>query len=125
MNSKYAVIRGQKIIGNLTYYIKTLVCFILCGFVGKNCYFLERDLLSLQDKLEELLIPRIELDAGRKPHIVKYMMNKRLKSVCQFRHSYFERVQPISEKLANKMLQTGYKQPSRFGKWCPVKVRLE
>ncbi len=88
----------------------------------KKMIVLEDPSFSLQDKLEELLIPRIELDAGRKPHIVKYMMNKRLKSVCQFRHSYFERVQPISEKLATKMLQTGYKQPSRFGKWCPVKV---
>lgn len=35
----------------------------------------------------------------------------------------FERVYPLNEKLAKKMLQSGYKQPSRFGRWCPVKVR--
>ena len=70
------------------------------------------------------MIPRIELDGGRKPHIVKYLMNKRLKKIIQFRHSIFERVYPISEKLAVRMLQVGYKQPSRFGKWDPVKVSL-
>ena len=69
-----------------------------------------------------MLIPRIELDAGRKPHIVRYTMSKKLRSIVQYRHSLFERVYPIPERLALRMLQVGYKQPSHFGRWCPVKV---
>ncbi len=75
-----------------------------------------------QDKLEEYLVPRIELDAGRKPHIVRYTMTKKLKNIIQHRSSMFERVYPVKEKVALKMLKTGYKQPSRFGRWCPVRV---
>lgn len=69
-----------------------------------------------------MLVPRIDLDAGRKPHIVRYQISKRLRPFIECRHSMFERVVPVSEKLALKMLQSGYKHPSRFGKWCPVKV---
>lgn len=72
--------------------------------------------------MEELLIPKIEVDGSRKPHIVRYMLNKKLKSVIDARQSIFERVYPIGEKLATKMLSLGYKQPSRFGRWCPVRV---
>ena len=81
-----------------------------------------KQITFLQDKLEEMLIPRYEIEGGKKPHIVKYMISKRLKNIVQYRHSLFERVYPISEKLAIKMLNAGYKQPSRFGRWCPVKV---
>lgn len=68
------------------------------------------------------MIPRIELEGGRKPHIVRYALTKKLKPYIHYRHSLFERVYPISEKLAIKMLQLGYKQPSRFGRWDPVLV---
>jgi adenylate/nucleoside-diphosphate kinase len=68
------------------------------------------------------MIPRIELGGGRKPHIVRYALIKKLKPYIQYRHSLFERVYPVSEKLATKMLQHGYKQPSRFGRWDPVLV---
>lgn len=78
--------------------------------------------LHLQDTMEELLIPKIEVDSSRKPHIVRYILNKKLKSVVEARQSIFERVYPIGEKLAMKMLAVGYKQPSRFGRWCPVRV---
>jgi len=52
-------------------------------------------------------------------------MNKKLKQYVDYRQSMFERVYPIGEKLAQKMLQTGYKQPSRFGRWCPFKVQQQ
>ncbi|KAK7500075.1 hypothetical protein BaRGS_00008622, partial [Batillaria attramentaria] len=77
---------------------------------------------SVQETLEEILIPKLDIDAGRKPHIVRYILNKKLRPYVEFRHSTFERVYTISEKLAHKMIQTGYKQPSRFGRWCPVKL---
>ncbi|CAH1800208.1 unnamed protein product [Owenia fusiformis] len=79
-------------------------------------------LAVVQDVLEELLIPRIELDGGRKPHIIRYTLTKGLKNIVQYRHSIFERVYSISERMAKKMLQCGYKQPSRFGRWCPVQL---
>ena len=75
-----------------------------------------------QDVLEEILIPRLEVDAGRKPHIVRYIITKKLEQFTRFRRSIFERVYAISENVATLMIQTGYKQPSRFGRWCPVKV---
>lgn len=81
-------------------------------------------LYFFQEALEEILIPKYEIDGGRKPHIVRYLLSKKLKPFVEYRHSLFERVYPISEKLAKKMLQSGYKQPSRFGRWCPVKVRM-
>jgi adenylate/nucleoside-diphosphate kinase len=65
----------------------------------------------------------MEIDGGRKPPIVRYILTKKLRPMVDYRHSIFERVYPISEKLIRKMLMTGYKQPSRFGRWCPVKVR--
>ena len=71
-----------------------------------------------------MLVPRIELEAGRKPPIVRYQLSKKLRRIIEYRHSIFERVYPISERLAIRMMQTGYKQPSRFGRWCPVKVGM-
>jgi hypothetical protein len=35
-----------------------------------------------------------------------------------------ERVYKIKYKLAQKLIDFGYKQLSRFGRWCPVKVNL-
>ncbi|ESO88926.1 hypothetical protein LOTGIDRAFT_105959, partial [Lottia gigantea] len=78
---------------------------------------------GVQETLTEILIPRLEVDGGRKPHIVRYMLNKKLRPYVEFRHSLFERVYPIGENLAQRMLQYGYKQPSRFGRWCPVKLK--
>lgn len=85
---------------------------------------IDETIVLMQETLEELLIPKLDIDAGRKPHIVRYIVNKRLRPYIEFRHSLFERVYTISERLAHKMIQTGYKQPSRFGRWCPVKVRF-
>lgn len=76
----------------------------------------------IQEKLEELSIPVITLEAGKKAHIVRYLLTKKLRSIVQYRHSMFERVYTIKPKLAEKLLATGYKQISRFGRWCPVKV---
>jgi len=80
--------------------------------------------LDLQEKLEEMLVPRIEVDAGKKTHIVRYLINRQLGPYVNNRESIFERVTPINEQLANKMIRRGYKQPSRFGRWCPVKASV-
>jgi len=69
------------------------------------------------------MIPRLFVPAGRKPHIVQYLLNKRLHSIVRQRYSMFERVYSVTAVMANKLLDCGYKLLSRFGRWCPVAVR--
>ena len=76
----------------------------------------------LQETLEEISIPRVEINGGRKPRIVEYCIKKVLKPVVDFRESLFDRCFAIDGYLANRMLIMGFKFPSRFGRWCPVKV---
>ena len=42
-------------------------------------------LAAVQEKLEEMLVPRYEVDGGRKAHIVRYQINKKLKQWVDFR----------------------------------------
>ncbi|EDO38691.1 predicted protein [Nematostella vectensis] len=79
-------------------------------------------LAVVQETLEELLIPRLEINGGRKPRIVRYCIEKALRPVIDYRESLFDRCFAIDMFLANKMIVTGYKFPSRFGRWCPVKL---
>lgn len=78
---------------------------------------------SVEETLEEVLIPRLDITAGRKPHIVRYILNKKLKPYVDHRHSIFERVYPLNDRQSKRILQVGYKQPSRFGRWDPVKMK--
>ena len=68
------------------------------------------------------MIPRLAVPAGRKPHIVQYLIKKRLQAIVQQRYSMFERVYGLTVNMANKLLDSGYKLLSRFGRWCPVAV---
>ena len=72
--------------------------------------------------MEEYLIPRLEVDASRKTHITQYNIMKMLKSQVEFRDSLFDRCQSITMQIAKKLLNHGYKKPSRFGRWDPVNV---
>jgi len=76
----------------------------------------------LQERLEEILIPRLVVPAGRKPHIVQYLISKKLHAIVRQRYSMFERVYSVNVHIANKLLDAGYKLLSRFGRWCPVVV---
>uniref|UniRef100_A0A8C3C0F7 Adenylate kinase 9 n=1 Tax=Cairina moschata TaxID=8855 RepID=A0A8C3C0F7_CAIMO len=83
----------------------------------------ERDnLQGVQEELENLLIPLIEINGGRKPHIVRYQIYCKLNSLVENRGSIFEKCYPISLPLAHKMLIFLYKFPSSFGQWDPVKL---
>lgn len=62
------------------------------------------------------------MSAGRKPHIVQYLISKKLHAIVRQRYSMFERVYSVNDQIANKLLDTGYKLLSRFGRWCPVAV---
>uniref|UniRef100_A0A8B9DH83 Adenylate kinase 9 n=1 Tax=Anser cygnoides TaxID=8845 RepID=A0A8B9DH83_ANSCY len=83
----------------------------------------ERDnLQGVQEELENLLIPLIEINGGRKPHIVRYQIYCKLNSLVENRGSIFEKCYPISLPLAHKMLIFLYKFPSSFGQWDPIKL---
>ncbi|KAM6271701.1 adenylate kinase 9 [Spheniscus humboldti] len=79
-------------------------------------------LQGVQEELEKLLIPQIEINGGRKPHIVRYQIYSKLNSLMENRGSIFEKCYPISLPLAQKMLVFSYKFPSSFGQWDPIKL---
>ena len=72
--------------------------------------------------MEEILIPRVEIDGGRKPRIVRYCLERAIRPIVDYRDGIFDRCYSIDPGVAQRMLVQGYKFPSRFGKWCPVKV---
>ncbi|XP_010120315.1 PREDICTED: adenylate kinase 9-like, partial [Chlamydotis macqueenii] len=78
-------------------------------------------LQGVQEEFEKLLIPQIEINGGRKLHIVRYQIYSKLNSLMENRGSILEKCYPISLPLAHKMLVFSYKFPSSFGQWDPVK----
>ena len=70
----------------------------------------------------ELRLPTVDIDAAKKPHIVRYNLNKKMRQFIDWRPSLFERVQIVRPDTAERLLSTGYKRLSRFGRWCPVKL---
>ncbi|XP_074779446.1 adenylate kinase 9 [Athene noctua] len=79
-------------------------------------------LQGVQEELEKMLIPQIEINGGRKPHIVRYQIYSKLNSLMENRGSIFEKCYPISLPLAHKMLFFSYKFQSSFGQWDPIKL---
>eukprot|EP00794_Sanderia_malayensis_P000181 gene181-794_t len=79
-------------------------------------------LSSVQEVLDEYMIPRVDIEAGRKANIVQFVVEKNLKPVVENRDSLFDRCQTIHSALAKQIIAQGYKQYSRFGKWCPVQL---
>jgi len=51
-------------------------------------------------------------------------MNKKLKPYVEHRSDLLLKAYPVSMELANKLLLSGYKHPSTYSKWDPVKVRV-
>ncbi|KAL2306581.1 hypothetical protein Nmel_004510 [Mimus melanotis] len=79
-------------------------------------------LQAVQEELEKFLIPLVEINGSRKPHVVFYQIYSKLKSLVENRRSIFEKCYPISLPLAQKMLVFSYKLLSSFGQWDPVKL---
>ena len=77
---------------------------------------------GVMESLEDEMIRRIDVDASRKPPIAQYVLMKLLKPQVVHRDSLFDKCHTITRQLALKLLNQGYKQPSRFGRWCPVKL---
>ncbi|KAG8123953.1 hypothetical protein E2320_019386, partial [Naja naja] len=77
---------------------------------------------TVQEELEKLLIPIINLPCKRKLHIVRYQLFKKIKDLVENRESIFEKCYPLSFLLARKMIVLSYKHPSNFGQWDPIKL---
>ena len=78
--------------------------------------------ISLQDVLSELQITCHTIPAGRKVDVVLYSLEKSLSQYFINRNGLLSKSTPIDFPTAKKLLDHGYKQLSRFGYWCPVKV---
>ena len=48
-----------------------------------------------------------------------------MKKFLDRRESIFERCYPVSPVTAEKLIRSGHKQLSRFGRWCPVTLATE
>ena len=77
---------------------------------------------DLQETLDDVIIPHVDIDANRRPHVVKYLIAKALGKWLDRRQSLLARAIPVDIRTAQRMLKMGFKLASRLGRWCPVKV---
>ncbi|OON15103.1 hypothetical protein X801_09097, partial [Opisthorchis viverrini] len=82
------------------------------------------NLAELLEQLDELSIPKFEIESGGKVTWARYRLVKRINAFIENRCSLFERVYPVSPKVAERLITNGYRFPSRFGRWCPVTLLL-
>ena len=79
-------------------------------------------LYLLQDTFAELQIPCTVINASRKVPVVEFSMKKALKQFTTDRAGLLRKCTPIDLAMAKKLLDHGYKQTSKFKKWCPIEV---
>ncbi|XP_064026093.1 adenylate kinase 9 [Pogoniulus pusillus] len=79
-------------------------------------------LQGVQEELEKMSIPQVQIEGGRKPRVLCCQIYSKLSSLVENRGSIFEKCYPISLPLAHKMLAFSYKFPSAFDQWDPVKL---
>lgn len=75
------------------------------------------------EALDDLRVPCGNVNASRKPIIVHYSIKKSLEKVIDHRQSMTTRCVPIEAITAKALLDTGYKMPSKFRRWCPVALK--
>ena len=78
--------------------------------------------LPLQDVLSELQIPYHTVSASRRVPVVQYSLGKSLHRYTTDRSGLLAKCTAIDRDTAKKLLDHGYKQLSKFKRWCPVKV---
>uniref|UniRef100_H3AND6 Adenylate kinase 9 n=1 Tax=Latimeria chalumnae TaxID=7897 RepID=H3AND6_LATCH len=79
-------------------------------------------IVLLKEQLTDINIPCIEINGGRKLHIVNFVLYKMIKSLVENRESHFEKCFKLSMAVAQKLLKLSYKHLSCFGVWDPVKL---
>ncbi len=77
-----------------------------------------------QEILTELLIPCQTVSGSRKAPVVLYSIEKAIRSYTANRPGLLAKCTAIDGDMSKKLLDHGYKQLSRFKRWCPVEVGL-
>lgn len=77
-----------------------------------------------QETFAELQIPFQVVNAARRIPVVEYTLNKALSPFTSDRQGLLTKCTPIDLEMAKKLLDHGYKQLSKFKRWCPVEVRM-
>ncbi|CAB1340054.1 unnamed protein product [Coregonus sp. 'balchen'] len=75
----------------------------------------------MMELLDENQIPKVTINGGRKPRIVRYQLLQKVQPLVTNREAHFHKCQPISYTLARKLLCSSFKYNSSFGCWDPVK----
>ncbi|KAL7872074.1 hypothetical protein SRHO_G00070570 [Serrasalmus rhombeus] len=81
----------------------------------------ENNITKMMELLAELQIPRLTVNAGRKPHIVHYQLQQKVQPLVENREALFQQCRPINYGVARKLLHSSYKFYSAFGCWDPVR----
>ena len=114
-------------------YVHVLVCyFCACtshvfasqsDHVHVHVYLFLTCTLYNQETFAELQIPFQVVNAAQRIPVVEYSLNKALSPFTSDRQGLLTKCTPIDLEMAKKLLDHGYKQLSKFKRWCPVEVR--
>lgn len=81
-------------------------------------------LFYYQELLTEQNIPKVLISASQKLRLVQHQLLQKIQPLLTNRESLFQKCQPISYSLAQKLLLASYKLHSAFGCWDPIKVGI-
>ncbi|KAF8561155.1 hypothetical protein P879_07045, partial [Paragonimus westermani] len=90
--------------------------------IREQCEESVESLGEVMEQLEESSIPKVQVDAGGRVTWVRYRLVKRINAYVENRRSTFERVYPVTPRIAERLIANGHRFPSRFGRWCPVSL---
>ncbi|XP_056260814.1 adenylate kinase 9 isoform X1 [Seriola aureovittata] len=85
----------------------------------------ENNLVTITELLSEQNIPNVSISASRKLQIVRQQLLRKMQPLLTNRESLFQKCQPISYSLAQRLLLSTYKLHSAFGCWDPIKQYKE
>ncbi|XP_066533319.1 adenylate kinase 9 [Hoplias malabaricus] len=81
----------------------------------------DSNITKMVELIAELQIPRLIINAGRKPHIVRYQLLQKVQPLVENREALFQQCRLINYGVARKLLHSSYKFYSTFGCWDPVR----
>ncbi|XP_069014339.1 adenylate kinase 9 [Embiotoca jacksoni] len=80
----------------------------------------ENNIATMMELLKELNIPKLTINTSRKLRFSQRQLLQKIQPMLTNRESLFQKCQPISYSLANKLLLSSYKFHSAFGYWDPI-----
>ncbi|KAF7262712.1 hypothetical protein EG68_00023 [Paragonimus skrjabini miyazakii] len=90
--------------------------------IREQCEESVENLAEVMEQLEEISIPKFQIEAGGRVTWVRYRLVKRINAFIENRRSMFQRVYPVTPRIAERLIANGHRFPSRFGRWCPVSL---